>query len=266
MKRLAPLILIAATAAAGCRATPDATAGDRDDLLGWYRLPNRHYQTREILPGPGTVIPVFKRDGVYYSTCRGGEVPLKPCPQGLEWGIAESGMRGTTIGIDTTSKEPFIIIEDANAQYEGDCSTSGERQFMTRIEPPSGLLDPAAEPPASNDRFIGCYQPVWFPVFRWIVRKDDDTFRLEGQRAGKRGWEPDDASESATLEPLRDEPGFAWGRKKEVRLVFNRELVRYECVSANGVFRMPLARVSPAAPPGTGYPSPPAYIGIPSWH
>jgi hypothetical protein len=262
MKRWATLLVVAATALPGCRTATGASSGSRDHLVGWYRLPDRHYQTREILPGPGTLIPVFKRDGSYYSVCRGGEVPFKPGPNGLEWGIAESSLHGTTIGVDATSKEPFIIIEDANAQYEGDCSTAGEKQFMTRIERPSGLLDPTAPPPGSNDQFLGCYLPVWFPVFRWIVRKDGDTYRLEGQRAGPDGWGPD-VDEVAELVPLPDRPGFTWGRRQEVRLVFSRERTRFECVSADGVFRMPLVRVLQSLPPGTAAPAP---IGIPSWH
>ncbi len=267
MKRLVTLLLLVTLAGTGCRMSTKTPADDRDYLIGWYKLPNRHYRTREVLPGPGTLIPVFKRSGIYYSVCRGVEVPLKVCPEGLEWGLTESSMRGTKLGVDETSKAPYIIIEDARAQYEADLSTSGEKQFMTKIDRPSGLLDPTTTPPRTADDFLGCYQPVWFPVFRWILSKDGDKYHLEGQTADKASWKSEE-HESTALEPLSDKLGFAWSSsEKEPRLVFNRKLKRFECaMRPNGNLAMPLVRVTPSLPPGTGTPSPAMEIGIPSWH
>jgi hypothetical protein len=265
MKRLATGVMMAVILTCGCHTVMDRSSGNRDDLIGWYRLPNRHYRTREVLPGPGTLIPVFKRDGVYYSICRGSEVPLKVCPEGLEWGPTESSMKGTKIGVDQASGQPYIVIDDANAQYEADYSTYGEKQFMTRIRRPFGLLNPTTRPPRSNDDFRGCYLPVWFPVFRWIVRQDGGKYHIEGQTAQKDGWRAE-ARDSSKLEPLPDRMGFAWGGKQELRLLFNHDLHRFECASPDGKFRMPLARVNPSLPPGTGTTSPPMDMGIPSWH
>lgn len=265
MKRIAIVLALLVAAGMGCQTGTVEPAGNRDALLGWYHLPNRHYRTREILPGPGTLIPVFKRDGIYYSICRGVEVRLTECPKGLEWGSLPSSMKGTTIGLEEGTQEPYIIIEDANAQYEADLSTSGEKQFMTRSGMPPGLLDPTARAPRTHEDFLGCYLPVWFPAYRWVVRKNGGKFSLEGQLAGEDGWKTDDG-ETVEIVPLAGQPGFEWGSKKENRLVYNERLNRFEYASPDGHVVMPLARVWPSLPPGTGSGSPPRAIGIPSWH
>jgi hypothetical protein len=136
---------------------------------------------------------------------------------------------------------------------------------MTKIDKPSGLLDPTAKPPRTNDDLLGCYLPVWFPVFRWTVIKDGDKYHLEGQIAEKDGWKSEE-SESAELTPLPDHLGFAWGRKKDICLVYNRDFNRFECVMGDDRVRMPLVRVKASFPVGTGTVSPPMAIGIPSWH
>lgn len=71
--------------------------GPRDHLVGWFNLSGCDEQN-QVVSGHGTLIPVFKRDGTYYSVCRGGEVPLKECPEGLEWALTPSSMAGTKIG------------------------------------------------------------------------------------------------------------------------------------------------------------------------
>jgi len=256
------LLVVAST---GCRTNSHTTMVKSDDLVGWYKLPNRHYRTREITPGPGTLIPVFKRTGIYYSVCRGMEVPLKACPEGLEWGLLPSSMKGTKIGLDGASHEPYIIIEDAAAQYEGDYSTSGEKQFMTKIDKPSWLLDPTTRPPRTNEDFIGYYLPVWFSVYRWVVIKNGDKYRLEAQIAGKDGWKSEDR-ETADLVPLPDRLGFTWGGKKGNCIVYNRDCNRFEYVLGEDGPRMPLVRVDASLPVGTGAVSSPVGIGIPSWH
>lgn len=164
-------------------------------------------------------------------------------------------MKGTKIGLDEVSKESYIIIEDSEDQ--GDYSTSGEKQFMTKIDAPSGLLDPTTKPPCTNDDFLGCYQPVWCPVFRCIISKKDDNkyYRdswIEGQTE----------HESEEITPLTERLGFAWGSKKEVKLMYNGSLNRFECVLSDS-FRMPLVRVIPSLPSGTGAMPPEINIGIP---
>ena len=244
---------------------PQLSESGRDYLLGWYMLPNRHYRTRAVLPGPGTLIPVLKRGGVYCSVSNGAEIPLKQCPEGLEWGLTESSMRGTKIGLDAASKEPYIIIEDRNAQYEGDMSTSGEKQFMTKIAEPPGLLTATAKPPQTVKDFTGCYQPLYFPAYQFIITRDGDKYQIKEQKLSKDKWIAEEAA-STTLEPLPDKPGFAWGREQKVRLVFNRDLKRYEFLMGEDTnnITMPLVRVSPSLPPGTGASTAP--IGVPAWH
>jgi len=259
-------VLLAGT---GCRTggTAVPAPGPRDDLIGWYQLPNRHYRTREIVPGPGTLIPMFKHDGVYYSVCRGMEIPFTVCPNGLEWGLLPSSMKGTTIGLDAATQEPYIIIEDSNAQYEGGNSTSGERQFMFRIKRPAGLLEATAAAPKSLDDFIGCYQAVWLPGLRWTVRKEGAVWQVAVQVAKADGTWSEPQHEKVVVEPLSGRLGLAWGRGKETaQLVFNPGLSRFECRYMDGRLCLPLARVAPETPAETGLPSPRMIIGIPSWH
>ena len=213
------------------------------------------------------MIPVFKHDGVYYSVTLGMETPLKVCPNGLEWGLLPSSMEGTTIGLDAVTKEPYIIIEDSNAQYEGDYSTSGERQFMFLIARPASLLEATAAAPKRLDDFIGCYQPVWLPGLRWTVRKEGAVWQVAVQVAKPDGTWSVLQHERVVFEPLSGRLGFAWGRGRETaQLVFNPALNRFECRYADGRICLPLARVAPEAPAETGLPSPQMTIGIPSWH
>jgi hypothetical protein len=265
MKRVAILLALLAITGTQGVTLEDRPGDGRNYLIGWYKLPNRHHRTRAVLPGPGTLIPVLKRGGVYYSISRGIEIPLKECPEGLEWGLTESSMKGTKLGVDAASKEPYIIIEDSRAQHEGDLSTSGEKQFMTKIAEPPGLLNPTAKPPQILNDLLGCYQPLYFPALRWVITIEGDKYQLTGQRAGKDEWIAEER-ESRTLEPLPEKPGFVWGRKQEFKLVFNRDLKRYECLMERGTNKlaMPLVRISRSLPPGAAANGPP--IGIPTWH
>ena len=270
MKRFAILLPLLTMAAAECGTLADTSGAGRDYLIGWYKLPNRHYRTRAVVPGPGTLIPVLKRDGGYYSISCGGEIPLIKCPEGLEWGLTNSSMRGTKIGLDAASKEPYIVIEDRNAQYEADISRSGEKQFMIKTNKPSGLLDPAAKPPQTKDDFVGCYLPVYLTAFRsivskgWIFTRDSDKYHLQMQVARKDKWIVEE--EPTALEPLRDRLGFVLGRDREIKLVFNHGLKRYELLTERdgNNLRIPLVRVSRSVPPETGAGHAP--IGIPAWH
>ncbi|MCK4628367.1 MAG: hypothetical protein KAT56_05150, partial [Sedimentisphaerales bacterium] len=193
---------------------------------------------------------------------------LKECPEGLEWALTSSSMVGTKIGFDETSNAYYIIIEDAQAQYEGDCSTSGEKQFMTRVDKPSGLLDATAQPPRTNDDFLGWYQPVWFP-YVIEIRKDSPKYLVTYQLPDKSGvWKPQ--GEPRELTPLPDRLGFTgFDRRNRHNLTYNEILKHFELTKNTddqGRFiRMPLARVSPH-PELAAVPLPRMRIGIPSWH
>ena len=275
MKGAATLLIMIALGVSGCGPLTEPSVGARDYLLGWYKLPNRHYRTRKVIPGGGTLIPVFKNDGIYYSVCRGFEVPLKECPEGLEWAFTPSSMVGTKIGFDEASNAYYIIIEDAGAQgaqYEGDCSTSGEKQFMTRVDKPSGLPDVTARPPRTNDDFLGWYQPVWFPWIGFEIRKD-------GKRCLSVEWELSGAERPAVwkshgkpreLMPIPGRLGFTgFDRKNRHNLTYNEILERFELTKQRdkrqpAIIRMPLVRVSPH--PEFAAVPPPMRIGIPAWH
>lgn len=264
MTRTLPLMFALGLAATGCGPVTELTPGSHDILLGWYRLPN-YDRNQKVLPGPGTLIPVFKRQGVYYSICRGVEVPLKESPDGLEWAMLPSSMEGTRVGLDAASGRPYLVIHDSLRQYEADWSTAGEKQFMERIKKPPWLLDPTAKPPRSLDDFLASFIPAWFPIFRWTVHRDGDKYGLRGEYAKEGGWEfhPE---ESSVLSPLADPLGFAWTKGK-ISLRFNPKLRRYECVmgdESSGMLRMPLVRMGVSNSP-CGVP-PPMEMGIPSWH
>ena len=241
---------------------------DRDHLLGWYKLPRRHYRTRQIIPGPGTLIPVFKTDGTYYSVCRGFEAPLKECPNGLEWAFMPSSMAGTTIGLDVSSTRYYIIIEDSAAQYEGDYSTSGEKQYMTKIDEPPPLLDPTTEPPRTYDDFLGWYQPVWFPVALEIQKEGERYLCVVKEPTESAVWKTQ--GKPIELAPLPDRLGFSgFDRHPRKILTYNDTFKRFEITEQQekrqpAVIRMPLARVSPHPE----IPATPEHvrIGIPSWH
>ena len=263
MNKVKFLSLVFCVALTGCRSGSSyQPSWPRDNLVGWYNLPTRNAHAGQILASSGTLIPVFKRGGKYYSVCRGAEVLLKPSPSGLEWGIEKSSMKGTMIGQDPATKIPYIIIEDRNAQ--GDFAI-GEKQFLTPISKPAGLLGADAKSPTTNDDFIGCYIPIWLPSFRWVVSRNGDRYQLEGQVAEGKTWKIQ-KSESAELVPLGDQLGFSFNGKKEAYLVFSREAGRYECSFGAGSARMPLAKVSSSVPVGTGILTPPVNIGIPAWH
>jgi len=230
----------------------EQSAGPRDHLLGWYKLPNRHYRTREVIPGPGTLIPVFKTDGNYYSVCHGFEIPLKECPEGLEWALAPSSMAGTKIGFDEESNEYYIAIKDEllrnNSDYRFGC---GEKQTMTRVGKPSWLLDATAEPPRTNDDFLGRYKPVWFPIPLEIRKEGKKYLLLESQEADEPGvWKTQ--IEVQILTPIADRLGFVMSRRKDrcTSITYNKSLKRFELTKQRSkrrpeVIRMPLARVSP---------------------
>ncbi len=238
---------------------------DRDHFIGWYKLPNRRWTDwtpHEILPGPGkATFPVFKRDGNYYSVGagRGFEVPLKECPEGLEWGL-DSSMGGTKIGFDEQTNDYYIIIKDSvRASLEGEETSEslrvkgfelGEKTPLLRIDEPAGLLDPTGEPPNTNGDFVGWYQAVWTPI-RFEIRKEGERY-LAALRIGEH-------SETHELTPLADGLGFNMFR-------YNKTLKRFEVTfrpdgaSEADVLRMPVARITPDSEHDT------PIIGIPVYN
>jgi hypothetical protein len=228
----------------------------RNHFVGWYKLGD-------------TVIPVFKLDGTYYSVCRGFEVPLKESPEGLEWALTPSSMEGTTIGFDETSNRYYIKVKDSRAQYE-EHAWPPERDFLTRIDKPSCILDATTSPPRANDDFLGWYQYVWFPIVRFEIRKDEESYRSTVHYLDEQGvWKIED--EPHELMALPDRLGFTVDRKGEASLTYNEALKRFELTNEDGkrqpaVIRMPIARVPAPSSPEEGEAPEPMRIGIPSWH
>jgi hypothetical protein len=249
----------------GCGKSPErSTATNRDHLVGWYKR-----------SGGDTVIPVFMRDGTYYSVCRGVEVPLRPCPEGLEWAVTPSSMTGTKIGWDATSKTYYLAVMDGQASnFTDGRSGVGEKEPMTRIEKPPELLDAKARRPRTPDDLLGWYQPVWFPWVRIEIRKDGERYLSQDHEF--RGATPGSWTtrlETRELTPLPDQLGFTgFERHGGRRLVYHAPLKRFELVMMDtkrtpAVIRMPLARVgAPSSPESDGAPQPRVMIGIPSWH
>jgi hypothetical protein len=263
MKKAMLVLLFLTVVTTGCRVVPAEPGGERDYLIGWYNLPHRTHSTHEVMPGPGTLIPVFKRGGVYYSTCRGVEVPLKVCPEGLEWGWTPSKMVGTKIGLDKASQKPYIIIEDRKAQENDDYSISGEKQFMTKIEKPAFVRDPTIKPPRSHDDMLGSYEPVYFPLIRLTLSKNGKQYCVQGKMATKDGWEMIH-KEPLELELLPGKLGFS-NKKFNAMLFFNQDNKRVEYVDRDGII-MPLVRVSSSLLPCMESKPSLVEIGIPSWN
>jgi hypothetical protein len=241
---------------------PLPQAIDRDRFLGWYKL-----------TGGDTIIPVFKVHGTYYSVSwPGAEVPLKECPEGLEWAPTPSSMEGTKIGFDEDSNSYYVAIMDSQASHFSDGKYGvGEKQALTRIDKPSGLLDATAQRPRSNDDFLGWYQFVWLPCLGYELRKDGERYIAIGQICPEPGlWKTE--GEPRELTPLPDGLGFVIDKKLRVRLTYNEALKRFELTMRDdkrqpAVIRMPLARVSAlASAEGDAVPLLTAKIGIPSWH
>lgn len=259
----------------GCVSPPGhPQGGNRDHLLGWFKLPGRN-EHKEVISGHDTLIPVFKRSGAYYSVCRGAEVLLQACPEGLEWAVTPSSMTGTKIGWDAVSKTAYLAVLDSQASNFTDGRYGvGDKQPLTRVNKPSGLLDAKARSPRTRDDFLGWFQPAWFPWVKIEVRKDGS--RYVSQEWEFHGPEPGSWQTSAETRPLTqlpDQLGFTgFERGGGPRLVYNGALKRFELVMTDPKrstpeIRMPLARVPALASSGRQVlPPTAARIGIPSWH
>ena len=251
MKGAATLLILIALGISGCGSLTEQSAGARDHLVGWYKLGD-------------TLIPVFKTDGTYYSVWRGTgvEVPLKECPEGLEWDLTSSSMDGTKIGFDEVSKAYYIIIEDRlRATLSEETPESirivgfklGEKTPITKIEKPSGLLDATAEPPRTNDDFLGWYQAVWVPI-RYEIRKDGVRYLVAwqiGSYSEPYLWETRGGPRELT--PVADGLGFIGSRSKDEcsSFTYNKAHKRFEftfqgdSMPQPAIIRMPLARILP---------------------
>lgn len=244
-----------------------ATPRQKGDLVGWYELPRRDRHTREALPGPGILIPVLKRAGGYYSVSAYVEVPLKECVGGLEWGLAESSMKGTTIGIETNSGRPYIVIKDAQRACMDDNYVDGETQFMSRTEAPSWIPDMTSSPPATNRDFAGFYTLAWLPDVRVAVTVSNGLCRVATEFQDGGGWKQEGGV--VDLLPIQGRLGFACDQGKDyaVRFVFNQELGRFEMEAGRtpDLVRIPLARLKDGILSGSGKPDSHPEIGIPAW-
>ncbi len=226
--------------------------GSADPFVGWYLL------------GGDTLIPVLKRDGTYYSVCRGFEAPFKECAEGLEWAAEGSSMAGTKIG----AYGAYISIVDAQLVDFDESYVPGEKQELTRIDRPLWLLEAKDRRPQKNDDFVGWYVPTWFPYAKMEIRKDGEKYVCVTHELQEDGsWQA--RGESTELAPLGDRLGFTgFDREARQRLTYNKLLRRFEYeVGTSSVGRMPLARVSAQWKMGYDVFGPSALrIGIPTWH
>lgn len=269
------LTIVQKTKSADSKKTSSPSVGvpiqsaDRDDLVGWFKLPSRNERHR-VVPGAYTLIPVLMH-GKYYFTVSwpGAEIPLKDCPDGLEWALTPSSMEGTKIRYDKASNMYSIIIVDYQAMNFTD-SDGPEWQPITKVDKPSGLLDAKARRPRTNDDFIGWYQFVWLPI-RYEIRKEGEKYIAAGQLfQGPGQWKPDE--EPRKLNPLPDRLGFVMDERDKLNLTYNEDLKRFELTledakSERPVIRIPLARIpAPPSPEIDAVPEPSLRIGIPTWH
>lgn len=235
--------------------TPTISRADsRDDLVGWYRV-----------IGKDLLIPVFKRGEKYYSVCRGFETPFKPSPAGLEWAFEPSSMAGTTIGRDPNTGGCYLAVFDSQAaDFTDEKYGCGEKEPMTRVDPPAWLVDPATEPPRTLDDFLGWYQPLLLPGWpRWEVRKDGEGYEAIYETVDSSA-KPAETYRHA-LVALPDRLGFkGFERSSDVALVYSADLRRFEI--ARGELRMPLLRILPPRADQPTKPDRPIRVGIPSWH
>lgn len=235
-----------------------------DPYAGWYYF---HGDARNRTSD--AIIPVFKIDDTYYSTCRGFEVPLQETPHGLEWVLERSSMRGTTLS-RSTPDQMTITLKDQREKEESYSgmydSIYGQPQPLTKINKPADLLDSKASSPRRNDDFLGTYQPEWFPYCRLVIQKSKKGYQVTTWVPDKSTWK--DSEDVRELTPLADRLGFTgFDRDNRHLLVYNISLRRFELVKTDTSppVRMPLVRIrkpSSNAPVLTDI----APIGIPSRH
>jgi len=270
MKGITARLILVGISLAGCQksTTPSANESlqslDGYDMAVWYKLPPVDRITHR-----DTLLPILKIGGTYYTVCRGFEIPLKECPEGLQWALTPSAMSETTIGFYGPSRPCSIRIVDRQRASFDDFYLPDEMRPvpMTRVDKPPGLLDATARRPRTIDDFLGFYQPVWFPWVRWEIRRDGERYwRVDYELDAPQPsgvWKTQ--GEPYELTPLSDRLGFTDFRGTPAHnLTYNEALRRFELIQMNSGIRMPLARVSPS--PGTDTAGPTTPIGIPAWH
>jgi len=269
METAGTLLILACVNAAECPAQTQPAGSNRDYLVGWYELPPRKRETGQVVPGPGTLIPVLKIDGAYCSLCRGVEVPFKECPEGLEWASKPSSMTGTTIGFDKVANKCYIRIVDGLLEHNDQFYVAGEKQFMRKVDKPSWLPDPTARPPRTIDDLLGFYQLAWAPGIGFDIRREGGKYlstSYELQTSGSwKAW-----GTGVEYVPLPDRLGLTGPerRKNAGGLTYNEARRRFEITFGDApVLRMPFARISPTSSSQSGaVPLPRQRVGIPSWH
>jgi hypothetical protein len=261
MTRTALFSVWIAIVASECSVLAERSGENRDHLLGWYRLENRE-----------VIIPVFKVEGDYYTVCRGAEIPLKPCPEGLEW-----ERTGTKIIFDKESSHPYYIsIYDENmAQQGGGGWGTGKKRQLTKVDKPLWLPNPTARGPRSMDDFLGRYvYALWSPRLGVEIRKDDGKYIATCQLMEEPGqWKPTGDPHEIELAPLPDRLGFTLlDPDTDIHLIYNTARERFELVAKDentppAIVRIPLARVVPeTSSESRADPTTTMVIGIPNWH
>jgi len=263
------IFVLIAIGASGCGALSQSSPGNRDYLLGWYKLEDRD-----------VIIPVFKAEGGYYTVSwPGAEIPLKQCPEGLEWGATPSSMAGTKIIYDMQSSRPYCIcVHDSNAMHhtasaEADWWGTGKKRPLTKIDAPTWLPDPTTERPHSVDDFLGWYVFAWMPVAGIEIRKNGEKYFATWRHMVEPDkWEPSGSPSQVALAPLSDRLGFTvCDPDTDIILIYHKARKRYELTGRTedgaSAIRSPLARVRPEVLSRTvAIPSPPMDVGIPCWH
>jgi hypothetical protein len=248
-------ILLAVTTLPGCTSAQEsrnvrtASGGSKtasrggsghDHFVGYFNLPDRN-----------ALIPVLKHGDAYYSVCHGAEVPLKPSPQGLEWGPAPPTLAGTTIGYDDAADEYYIRIWDNAPSMHGAWEDSplnepGMRRKLIPIDRPAWLGDATTDPPQTLDDFVAYYEWLWGPAVGLKISKTGDDFfaRMHGPMPGE-------DEKAKKLIPLENELGFVWSvgvDRDDGRLIYDDACHRYELVfridkASPRVVRFPLVRI-----------------------
>lgn len=248
------------------RQTPDG-----DKLTGWFKLPGRRFLWGD------RYLSFFLRDGVYYSVCRGFEIPFKRTPEALEWGLAPSSMKGTRIAFADKQNSCYLIVVDQQLMtyIDSDDYNPDEKHLLTRTSKPLELLETLASPPRTNDDFLGWFQPVYQPHLIQIeVKREGENYLALVHVQREPGlWTPEKPCE---LRPRENELGFTGKHayKNNPSLSYNESLQRFELtLTLRGDSREPVLIRMPLAP----IPSSDALrifdasqsiiaIGIPSWH
>lgn len=251
------VIVLLSLGLTGCAGTRSGAMTDpQDSLAGWYQMTDSD-----------TIIPVFKRDGIWYSVCRGFETPFRETPKGLEWDVEPSSMKGTTISFNEKTRRYSITVVDSQLAQFNDNYPGPESESLTKIETPGGLPNVISRPPRNLEDFVGWYQPVYYCWFKYQIRNENGKYILEGKYLA-----PDERDEApCELSPLVDQLGFTgFDRRNHHRLIYNNDLQRYEIIKSGSdtqpiKLRMPLARVGPPSPKDTRD-LPQMAIGIPTWH